>query len=187
MSQGAIISKGVSAALALAVAAQGVAMDAETLIETLALEPHVEGGYFRRTFQADHRARIATPAGERYTLTSIYYLLTQDSPVGHWHLNRSDILHFFHLGAPVTYYLIHPDGRLETVVLGPDPQKGHRLQLAVKGGTWKASHLEAGEFGLVSEAVAPGFEYEDMTLGQRELLLGQFPRHAGLIRRFSRD
>ena len=107
--------------------------------------------------------------------------------MGHWHLNRSDILHFFHLGAPVTYYLIHPDGRLEKIVLGPDVQKGHRLQLAVKGGTWKASHLEEGEFGLISEAVSPGFAYDDMSLGRRDALLAQFPHHADLIRRFSRD
>nr|WP_308199641.1 cupin domain-containing protein [Kitasatospora paracochleata] len=30
-------------------------------IQLLGLEPHVEGGYFRRTFQADHRARVRTP------------------------------------------------------------------------------------------------------------------------------
>ncbi len=90
------------------------AMDVDELIEQLGLEAHVEGGYFRRTFQADHRDKIDTGAGPRFTLTSIYYLLTRDSPVGHWHLNHSDILHFFHLGTPVTYYLIHPDGSLET-------------------------------------------------------------------------
>jgi predicted cupin superfamily sugar epimerase len=162
-------------------------MEAEELIDALGLQPHVEGGYFRRTFQADHRERIATPAGDRFTLTSIHYLLTGESPVGHWHLNRSDIIHFFHLGAPITYYLIHPDGRLETVVLGPDPRKGHKLQLAVTGGTWKASHLSSGDYGLISEAVAPGFEYEDMTLGKRVRLLEQFPQHAELIRRFSKN
>ena len=162
-------------------------MDTEELIEALALEPHVEGGYFRRTFQADHRERIDTPAGERFTLTSIYYLLTADAPVGHWHLNRSDIVHYFHLGEPITYYLIHPDGRLETVIMGPDPRQGHRLQLAVTGGTWKASHLAAGEYGLISEAVAPGFEYEDMTLGERDTLVAKFPQHADLIRRFTKS
>ncbi|MCT6778171.1 cupin domain-containing protein, partial [Streptomyces sp. CS7] len=31
-------------------------------------------------------------------LTSIHYLLTRGSPVGHWHLNESDILHFHHHG-----------------------------------------------------------------------------------------
>ena len=172
--------------LALLASGGAKAVDVDALIEALALEPHVEGGYFRRTFQADHRERIATEHGERFTMTSIYYLLTADSRVGHWHLNRSDILHFFHLGSPVTYYLIYPDGRLETVVLGPDPSRGHRLQLAVPGGTWKASHLEEGSYGLISEAVSPGFEYEDMTLGNAAALSAEFPQHAALIRRFAK-
>ncbi len=167
-------------------AAESEAMNADELVKALGLEPHVEGGYYRRTFQADHRERISVEAGERFTMTSIYYLLTAESRVGHWHLNRSDILHFFHLGEPVTYYLIHPNGRLETVVLGPDPRQGHQLQMAVKGGTWKASHLAAGDYGLISEAVSPGFEYEDMTLGEESALLQRFPAHAELIRRFSK-
>ncbi|MEM0955530.1 MAG: cupin domain-containing protein [Pseudomonadota bacterium] len=175
-------------ALWVMVAAQSAAMpNAETLIRTLGLEAHLEGGYYRRIFQADHRDKIDTQQGERFTLTSIHYLLTADSPVGHWHLNRSDIVHYFHLGAPITYYLIHPDGRLETVVMGPDPAQGHQLALAVTGGTWKASHLPSGGYGLISEAVAPGFEYEDMTLGTRDSLVEMFPEHADVIKRFTRD
>ncbi len=161
--------------------------DLHTVIETLGLESHVEGGYFRRTFQADHREKIDLGDGERFTLTSIYYLLTEDAPIGHWHLNRSDIIHYYHLGSPVHYYLIHPDGKLESAVLGPDLAAGQQLQLVVRGGTWKASHLPAGEYGLISEAVAPGFEYEDMTLGKRESLLELFPQHADVIRAYTRD
>lgn len=159
----------------------------DTVIRELGLEPHVEGGYFKRTFQADHRPGIDTPAGERFTLTSIYYLLTREAPTGHWHLNRSDILHFWHLGAPVEYYLIHPDGRLETAVLGPDLAAGQQLQLVVRGGVWKASHLPAGGYGLISEAVSPGFDYADMALGERAELLSRFPQHADLVRRFTRE
>lgn len=161
--------------------------DRATVISELGLEPHVEGGYFKRTFQADHRPKIDTPRGERYTLTSIYYLLTREAPTGHWHLNQSDIIHFWHLGAPVRYYMIHPDGRLETAVLGPDLAAGQQLQLVVRGGVWKASNLAEGEYGLVSEAVAPGFEYADMTLGERGELLDRFPGHAELIRAFTRE
>jgi predicted cupin superfamily sugar epimerase len=160
-------------------------MDVDELIRQLELEPHVEGGYFRRTFQADHRPMIDAGLGPRYTMTSIYYLLTGEARIGHWHLNQSDILHFFHLGAPITYYLIHPDGRLETVVMGPDPAQGHQLQLVVRGGTWKASHLAAGEYGLISEAVAPGFEYADMQLGEREALLVRFPQHRAVIEAYA--
>ena len=159
----------------------------QTIIESLGLEAHVEGGYFKRTFQADHRQRIATAEGERFIMTSIFNLLTEEAPIGHWHLNRSDIVHYFHLGSPITYYLIHPDGQLETVVMGADIAAGQKLQLTVRGGTWKASHLEAGVYGLISEAVAPGFEYEDMTLGTRATLLSDFPQHADPIMAFTRD
>lgn len=161
--------------------------DKTEIIATLGLEAHVEGGYFARTFQPDHRPKVATPAGARYTMTSIHYLLTDDSPVGHWHRNQSDIVHFYHLGAPVHYYLLHPDGRLETAVLGPDLAAGQRLQLTVRGGVWKASHLPAGSYGLISEAVAPGFDYADMALGERDDLLAAFPEHAAEIRAFTRD
>lgn len=164
---------------------QTMTPSAAQLVEVLSLEQHIEGGYFKRTFQADHREKIHTDQGPRYTLTSIYYLLTAQSPVGHWHLNRSDIIHFFHLGDPIQYYLINPDGKLETVTLGPNPLLGHQLQMTVKGGTWKASHLTGDNYGLISEAVAPGFEYADMTLGSREELSQRFPQHAEIIKQFT--
>lgn len=162
-------------------------MDRDELIQHLELEPHVEGGYFKRTFEAGHRPKIDAGLGPRFTMTSIFYLLTADARIGHWHRNESDILHFFHLGEPITYYLMHADGTLETVVLGPDPSQGHRLQMAVKGGTWKASHLEQGEYGLISEAVAPGFEYSDMKLGKVDELLQAFPQHRSQIEEFSHE
>jgi predicted cupin superfamily sugar epimerase len=161
-------------------------MDVDELVRALQLEPHLEGGYFRRTFEASHRDMIDQGDGSRFTMTSIYYLLTAESRIGHWHRNKSDILHFFHLGEPITYYLIHPDGSLETVVMGPDPTQGHVLQLAVRGGVWKASHLEQGDYGLISEAVSPGFEYTDMKLGEREALVQEFPAHQAVIEKFTR-
>ncbi|MBU3068444.1 cupin domain-containing protein [Aestuariicella sp. G3-2] len=163
----------------------------QALIDQLQLEPHVEGGYFRRTYQSDNRPSLDTEYGSRLRLTSIYYLLTDDSPIGHWHLNRSDILHFFHLGRPITYYLLDASGNLSTQVMGPDPSLGHQLQLLVPGGTWKASCLTSSEdkaeadYGLISEAVCPGFEFDDMTLGTETQLLQRFPQHAEMIRRFT--
>ena len=161
-------------------------MDVDELVRALQLEPHLEGGYFKRTFESSNRQKIDEGNGPRFTMTSIYYLLTAQSRIGHWHRNKSDILHFFHLGEPITYYLIHPGGKLETVVMGPDPSQGHVLQLAVKGGVWKASHLPSGDYGLISEAVSPGFEYIDMTLGSRQALVQEFPAHQALIEKFTR-
>jgi purine nucleoside permease/predicted cupin superfamily sugar epimerase len=163
-------------------------LTAKQLAKALNLEGHVEGGYFRQTFKADHRPSIATKNGDRVTMTSIYYLLTAQSPIGHFHMNHSDIMHYFHMGDPITYYMLHPDGGMQITVLGPDPTKGHQMQMMVKGDTWKASKIPTNGkygYGLIGEAVAPGFEYADMQLGKTVILLKQFPKHKQLISELS--
>ncbi|MEP0355007.1 cupin domain-containing protein [Paraglaciecola sp.] len=161
----------------------------EQLVKALGLEGHVEGGYFKQTFKASHRPKISTDSGLRNLMTSIFYLLSAESPIGHFHMNQSDIMHYFHAGDPITYYLLRSDGSLETIVMGPDPTKGHKMQMMVKGGIWKASKIPTdGEYGygLIGEAVAPGFEYEDMQLGETQRLLAEYPKHAELIKMLSR-
>ncbi len=81
--------------------------------------------------------------------------------------------------------MIPPDGRYEAVVLGPDLAAGQVPSLAVVGGVWKAAELPAGEYGLVSEVGAPGWEMEDMVLVTRAELLAQFPQHAEVITRLT--
>lgn len=162
---------------------------AQDIINALNLEAHIEGGYFRRTYQTDHRANLETSLGPRYLLTSIYYLLTEQSPVGQFHFNRSDILHYFHLGDPIEYSLIHADGSLQTLVMGSDILAGQHLQLHVPGCIWKASRLLNGPhgFGLISEAVSPGFDFADMEMADRGKLTAQFPQHRALIEKLTRD
>jgi predicted cupin superfamily sugar epimerase len=165
-------------------------MTAEQLAKALNLEPHVEGGYFRQTFRADHRPNISTVNGDRVTMTSIYYLLSAQSPIGHFHMNQSDIMHYFHTGDPITYYMLNIDGSLQKTILGPDPTLGHQMQMMVKGGTWKASKISTDGkygYGLIGEAVAPGFEYADMQLGNTVMLSMQFPLHAQVIEELSRE
>lgn len=138
----------------------------EQLIKTLGLEPHpLEGGYFRRTYQADYSTTAF--GGKRQTLTSIFYLLTRDSPVGFLHRNRADIVHYFQLGEPVDYLLISPQGQVQKLTMGADILAGQQLQLTVPGGYWKASRLTGGDYSLISEAVTPGFDYADNQLARR--------------------
>lgn len=158
---------------------------AEEVAKALNLSGHIEGGFFRRTYQADDYTKLSTDKGERFILTSIFYMLTSQSPIGHFHLNKSDIVHYYHMGDPIRYTLIYPDGKLEQVIMGSDVTKGELLQLTVKGGIWKSSELLTGEhgYGLISEAVSPGFDFADMTLGTTELLKEKFPQHWGLVAR----
>jgi purine nucleoside permease/predicted cupin superfamily sugar epimerase len=165
-------------------------LTATQLAKALNLEPHVEGGYFRQTFKADHRPNITTKQGDRVTMTSIYYLLSADSPVGYFHMNQSDIMHYFHKGDAITYYMLKSDGSMQITILGPDPSKGHQMQMMVKGGTWKASKIPTDAkygYGLIGEAVAPGFDYADMQLGKTATLLKQFPQHKDYIQELSRE
>jgi purine nucleoside permease/predicted cupin superfamily sugar epimerase len=165
-------------------------LTAEQLASALNLEAHVEGGYFRQTFKADHRNTIATKNGDRVTMSSIFYLLSANSPIGHFHMNQSDIMHYFHMGDPITYYMLNADGSLQKTVLGQYPEKGQQMQMMVKGGTWKASKITTtGKYGygLIGEAVAPGFEYADMQLGKTANLIKQFPQHEALIIELSRE
>lgn len=62
-------------------------MDAEKIVQTFALQPHPEGGWFRETF------RDSPPGGGRGALTQIYYLL-RSGERSRWH--RVDAIEVWH-------------------------------------------------------------------------------------------
>lgn len=158
-------------------------MNAEELIKLLGLEPHpTEGGYFRRTYESS--LCIDGSNGRRLLLTSIYYLLTQEQPGGFLHRNKSDILHYHHLGAAIKYILVSPDGVLYEKILGPNMRNGEVLQLLVPGGWWKASRLCAGAYGLISEAVSPGFEYVDNEIASMDSVQRNFPKLQHILQQY---
>lgn len=153
----------------------------KNIIEQLSLIEHVEGGYFSETYRSTTNYQM--PYGDRSTMTSIFYLLTQNAGIGHFHMNRSDIMHYFHQGDPIDYYILTPNGELTVVTMGNDLVSGHVMQLMVPGGVWKASKLKEGlsGYGLIGEAVAPGFDFDDMQLGDYATMLASFPQHKSII------
>ena len=163
-------------------------MNKEQLIQYLSLVRHDEGGYYSETFRAEEKIQTQREglSGMRSLATCIYYMLTQDNPIGYFHQNTSPIFHFFHSGSPLTYRLIHQDGSVEEYILGPDLDKGHQLQLFVPGGCWKSTELQAGgDYGLLSEIVTPGFEFIDAEIANQTQLLKEFPQHESWIRQFT--
>lgn len=150
-------------------------MNKQDWIEKLSLVEHVEGGYFSESYRAAEEMPTPREGSARSVMTSIYYLLTDDRPIDHLHKNKSDIMHYFQAGSPITYILIDLEGTLKKVTLGLDVAKGEVPQLLVPGGYWKAAVLESGEYGLLGEAVAPGFDYRDMAIAKAEGIKQQFP------------
>lgn len=151
-------------------------LNSGAVIAQLKLEPHLEGGYFRRSYTAPHSIN------GRAAMSSIYYLLSTDSPLGRLHRNRSDILHFWQGGSALHYTLITPDGELRQFVMGPNIADGELLQMLVPGGYWKASELRtsaiaSADYGLVSEAVCPGFDFADHDMASAAQMQRDYPQH----------
>lgn len=151
-------------------------MNKHDLIARLSLVEHTEGGYFAETYRSHLSIPTKRTGGDRHLLTSIYYLLTDDRPIDYLHRNQSDIMHYFQAGSAITYLLVSPSGELNEVKLGLDFSRGETAQLLVPGGYWKAAVLEAGEFGLLGESVAPGFDYRDLEIANAEVIRASFPQ-----------
>lgn len=154
-------------------------LSANDLVGLLGLERNTEGGFFRQSYTAP-----VAREGDRPALTVIYYLITSRDPIGYLHRMTADSVHFFHLGSPLRVHLVDPAGHLESAILGPDPSDGHRLQLVVGGGVWKAFELPAGEYALISEAVTPGWIASDQESAPPDLVSQRFPHLKGRIERF---
>ncbi|MGC1305603.1 MAG: cupin domain-containing protein [Phormidesmis sp.] len=150
-------------------------MDARSWIEKLSLVEHVEGGYFCESYRSADEMPTAREGSARAVMTSIYYMLTRDRPINHLHKNQSDIMHYFQAGSPITYIVVDLEGNLGKAKLGLDLANGEVPQLLVPSGYWKAAVLESGEYGLLGEAVAPGFDYRDMAIAKADDIRAQFP------------
>ena len=157
-------------------------------IEKFSLESHPEGGYYRQTYRADLVLEELPPrfSSSRPASTAIYFLLDGRN-FSAFHRLQSDELWHFHLGAPLTVHVIDPDGRYSKIQLGSDPEAGEVLQAVVKAGCWFASHIsDEKSFALVGCTVAPGFDFDDFELAERDKLVEAYPQYRDVITRFTR-
>jgi predicted cupin superfamily sugar epimerase len=135
---------------------QPEAGSAEAIIRLLGLEPHPEGGFYRRTFED-----AEGPDG-RAASTAIYYLLGRGMS-SHWHrIDAVEVWHYY-AGAPMALSLSQDGVSSETHRLGPDLAAGERPQAVVPTGWWQAA-VSLGDWTLVGCTVAPGFRFEGFEL-----------------------
>jgi len=139
-----------------------------------------EGGFYTETYRCPEKIRLKT-IGSRNISTAILYLLTPDTRSKLHRLKHDEIFHFY-LGDPVTMLLLHPNGKTEIITLGPDILKGHRVQTTIPRNTWQGCLLKKrGKFALLGTTVAPGFDFNDFQLADRNNLLKKFPSQKSLI------
>ena len=153
----------------------------EAWIEELNLAPHPEGGYYLRTEEA--KESLTQNGKTRKLYTSIYFLLTEESP-SHFHELTADEIWYYHDGSPLTVHCIFKDGTYEAVKVGKDISKGERLHFTVPAGTIFGSTVEE-DYSLVSCAVIPGFEFSDFKLFTQSDLLEKYPKHERIIKKLA--
>jgi predicted cupin superfamily sugar epimerase len=158
---------------------------ADQIKALLNLQPHpVEGGSFRRTYTSS--GTVDLPRGQRPTGTAIYYLL-ESGTFSEMHVLDSDEIFHFYLGDPVEMLQLHPDGRSELHIVGPDLAAGQHVQLVVPAGIWQGTRLIGnGKVALLGCTVTPGFDFADYRGGTYAELAKKWPAQAGQIKALTR-
>ncbi len=154
-------------------------------IKHLNLQPHPEGGWYREVFRSDNQVVRANAHDIKQACTSIYYLLENDDFSG-FHRIASDELWYFHKGSPLHIHSIDKNGNHLTHELSDAPAGS--LFVAIAAGLWFAAEIPSKTgFTLVSCAVAPGFEFGEFEMADRQELINRYPKYAPLVNRLCRS
>lgn len=160
-------------------------MNAKYYIDKLGLTKHVEGGAFKETYRADliirNSALTNNFKGDKNASTGIYFLL-EHGQFSAFHKIASDEMWHFYDGDTLTIYEIESSGALITHKLGRNLEVGETFQCVIKAGNWFGSRCEiVNGFSLVGCTVAPGFDFADFELANKNNLIKDFPHLSNLI------
>ena len=163
--------------------------EVQAIIQSLELQPHPEGGYFKEIYRSNEvlkqKSLDSRYSGDRNYSTSIYYLLKGDS-ISRFHRLKSDETWHFYYGSSLILHCINELKRYYRIKLGSNLTDDETPQFTIPHGDWFAAEVtDKNSFSLTGCTVAPGFAFQDFELaGQKELSL-KFPELRELIARFT--
>ena len=160
------------------------------IVKKLSLIPHPEGGFYRETYRSKElipkNTLNNTFSGDRNYCTSIYFLLTSDNFSAFHRIKQDEVWHFY-AGSPLHIHVIDTNGKYIRYTIGSDIENGKEPQLTVPGGCWFASSVkEKNSFSFVGCTVAPGFDFDDFELADRDKLINDYPEHHKIITQLTR-
>lgn len=139
-------------------------------INRLNLEPHPEGGFYKRTEVVE--------GNPRNLATTIYYLL-EKGDVSRIHKFDANEFWIFHAGGTAKLFTFE-----ENITSTSIGQKGE-LKCLIPANTWMGMELAEGDFILVSCVVVPGFEFATHEMGDQKTFLEKYPNDSDLIQRLT--
>lgn len=162
----------------------------QELVEKLDLLPHPEGGFYREVYRSKGvilDLKSNGFSGPRNFCTSIYFLLTSENFSAFHKIKQDEIWHFYE-GSTLSVHVIDDEGNYTKHQLGSDIMNGEQRQLVVPANQWFASSVdEAGGYALVGCTVAPGFDFDDFVMANRNELINQYPEHNHIITELTRE
>lgn len=161
-------------------------LTANQLIARYQLQAHAEGGFYRETYRsAETIPANALPQrfnGQRHFSTAIYFLL-EGNQFSAFHRIQSDESWHFYTGIGLHIYVLHPAGKGEVLKLGDDLKNDYSFQQLVPAGCWFASQpVQKNGFSFVGCTVAPGFDFADFELADKEKLMKEYPGYEEWIK-----
>jgi len=165
--------------------------DAIFLIEKLKLTAHPEGGFFSEVHRSGeiirHEHLPARYKSDKVFSTSIYYLL-EGNNVSHFHRLMSDEIWHFYCGSTLIIHSLNNNSGYQQTKIGSVFSDNINPQFTIQKGLWFAAEIEdKNSYALIGCTVAPGFEYTDFELANKELLLEQFPSYKEIINRLTKE
>ena len=163
-------------------------MEFEKYIETLNLQPHPEGGWYKEVYRSIEKYPYGDGnfPSERNYCTAIYFLITTGK-FSAFHRIKSDETWHFYAGDALEVIEIDAGGNLKKTVIGNNISIGNKLQYTVPAGIWFGSRVSSGGvFSLVGCTVSPGFDFRDFEMAERQKLLQDFPQHKNIINDLTR-
>ena len=160
-------------------------VSAEKIIDRLSLDPHPEGGWFRRTYES--KEVIESPNGFRPAGTSILYMLKKGE-VSCLHSLDADETWYFHQGAPLRVHLFSIDDYHSILLGNISNHSGSLFQYTIPAetifGVTPCEHSKE-PFSLVSCSVCPGFIDAGFSWPDSSALRAKFEKYSDLIEKLA--
>ncbi|TNE97265.1 MAG: cupin domain-containing protein [Bacteroidetes bacterium] len=161
----------------------------QEIIKHFNLQAHPEGGYYIETFRSSEGIfleNVSGITGFRNFLTGIYFLITSENFSAFHRIKQDEPWHFY-AGGGVSVYVISPEGILTKHKLGSDFKNGEAFQVTIPAHHWFAARVEKKDnFAFVGCNVAPGFDFADFELANRQDLINAYPIHKNIIEELTR-
>ena len=144
-------------------------LNVDFIVSHLNLQPHPEGGFYRRTYASERTVLDSSTA--RYLSSAIYYLLT-GGQVSKLHRIDADEMWHHYIGDRLVVVEITSDGDVKETTLGKDLACGEVPQYCVKAGVWFGAYIPHGSRGaLVGCTVNPAFRFDTFQLATRDQII----------------